>query len=302
MTTVIYHSADYDGIFCREIARKFLPDAELIGWNFGDPPVRPTATDKEVYVLDLPVDKPFGIEPDRIWPGCSNVIWIDHHKSAIESHPKQIPGYRIDGVSACRLAWQWLSQPGSKDVPLNWKARTMPCKQDFVDRTVKEPLAVRLTGEYDIWDKRDPRADTFQYALRSLDISPTQWDGILSTNPCAEDCVEYWLKAGGAAQKYQARIDADVAKHRSFDLKWEGLNFMTINAVRCNSLTFEAAVRNDHDALLGFYWNGKVWTVSLYHAPHRKDIDLSLIAVKYGGGGHKGACGFTCKTLPFTLC
>ena len=26
--TVIYHSADFDGIFCREIARKFLPDAD----------------------------------------------------------------------------------------------------------------------------------------------------------------------------------------------------------------------------------------------------------------------------------
>ena len=37
--TVIYHSADYDGIFCREIAHKFLPDAELIGWNFGDVPL-----------------------------------------------------------------------------------------------------------------------------------------------------------------------------------------------------------------------------------------------------------------------
>ena len=35
-TTVIHHSADFDGIFCREIARKFLPDAELIGWDFGD--------------------------------------------------------------------------------------------------------------------------------------------------------------------------------------------------------------------------------------------------------------------------
>ena len=32
-TTVIHHSADFDGLFCREIARKFLPGAELIGWN-----------------------------------------------------------------------------------------------------------------------------------------------------------------------------------------------------------------------------------------------------------------------------
>ena len=27
-----------DGLFCREIARKFLPNAELIGWDFGIKP------------------------------------------------------------------------------------------------------------------------------------------------------------------------------------------------------------------------------------------------------------------------
>jgi nanoRNase/pAp phosphatase (c-di-AMP/oligoRNAs hydrolase) len=52
-----------------------------------------------------------------------------------------------------------------------------------------------------------------------------------------------------------------------------------------------------HDALMGFYYNGNGWTFSLYHAKHRTDLDLSAIAVKYGGGGHRGACGFTTKSL-----
>lgn len=38
---------------------------------------------------------------------------------------------------------------------------------------------------------------------------------------------------------------------------------------------------------------------SLYHAPGKEHIDLSLIAVKHCGCGHKGACGFRVKTLPF---
>ena len=51
-TTVIYHSADFDGIFCREIARKFLPDAELIGWNYGEQ--EPVVTGREtLYMLDI---------------------------------------------------------------------------------------------------------------------------------------------------------------------------------------------------------------------------------------------------------
>jgi hypothetical protein len=59
------------------------------------------------------------------------------------------------------------------------------------------------------------------------------------------------------------------------------------------------AVRPEHEGLFGFNWTGKKWRVSLYHAPHRTDIDLSVIAVKYGGGGHRGACGFRCDKLPF---
>lgn len=55
--------------------------------------------------------------------------------------------------------------------------------------------------------------------------------------------------------------------------------------------------RADFDGI--FYWNGATWTVSLYHAAHRKDLDLSAIAVKYGGGGHRGACGFRAAKLPF---
>lgn len=53
---------------------------------------------------------------------------------------------------------------------------------------------------------------------------------------------------------------------------------------------------------MGFYRTAKGWTVSLYHAKHRTDLDLSAIATKFGGGGHRGACGFQCETLPFLDC
>ncbi len=107
-TIVVYHRSDYDGIFCREIAKKFLPEAELIGWEYGDEtPAVPNDTD--LYILDLSV--PALMDHPRL-------IWIDHHKSAMEKFHHGIPGYRIDGVAACRLAWQWFSHP---DSPFNKK-------------------------------------------------------------------------------------------------------------------------------------------------------------------------------------
>ena len=51
--------------------------------------------------------------------------------------------------------------------------------------------------------------------------------------------------------------------------------------------------------MLSFIWRKGQWTVSLYST--KSDIDVSIIAKNYGGGGHKGASGFQCKELPFKL-
>jgi hypothetical protein len=333
-TTVIYHSADMDGIFCREIARKFLPDAELIGWDFADK-LLPIPLEGLIYILDLPADRPFGLNyaVTESVPGAirERLIWIDHHKSSIETHPTNIPGYQIDGVAACRLAWVYFTALE------RYKAQTLtadftwlqghypwPTKQDFIDRKVEEPLAVRLAGEYDIWDKRDPDAEVFQFGLRSMELDG-RWNDLLCYNPkmsvdevsalvdvghqgmlhpdgtVTPPLVLTLLENGKLLQTYQQRNDKGVVEKYSFLAIWEDLKFLCLNTTRFNSLTFAAkdVPETGHDALLGFNWNGRVWTVSLYHANHRKDLDLSVIAKKWGGGGHRGAAGMTMKSLPF---
>jgi hypothetical protein len=304
-TTVIHHSADFDGIFCREIARKFLPaDTEFIGWDFKDQPLEiPIGP---IYILDLPVDRVFGFDYKVVGnkrgpqhpPG---LFWIDHHKSSIESHPTDIPGYRIDGVAACRLAWQWFStieQHKDEDLAENWKS--LPTYEQFKNREVIEPLSVRLAGEYDIWDKRDERAEVFQFGLRTVESGADFWESLLQYDGVGEKAVFELLENGYILQSYQRRNDASTM-HRSFMVEFDGLKFLALNTARCNSLTFATkdAPETGHDALMGFYWDGKAFNVSMYHAKHRTDIDLSLIAVKRGGGGHRGACGFRSDKLPF---
>jgi len=311
MNTVIYHSADFDGLFCLAIARKFLPDTTFIGWNFGDPPLDiPTGT---IYVLDLPVDRVFGFKytPENrnqnppLQPG--GLIWIDHHKSSIETHPVTIPGYRIDGVAACRLAWQWFANEGRFDMDA-------PTLEHYVDRRVTEPRAVRLAGEYDVWDKRDPDAELFQHGLRSVDLdSPvypvpgtsTWWDELLRVPSQAErsivggTVVDALLERGKSLQYARTAENASIIKELGFTFQWEGLTWLACNHARYNSLLFTAGLRPDHDACFGFKWTVNAWSISLYHAPGREHHDLSSIAKKYGGGGHRGACGFLTSTLPF---
>lgn len=296
--TVVYHSADMDGIFCREIAKKFLPsDTEFIGWNHGDDPL--PVPDGKIYVLDLPVDRVFGINIQNAWQGCfgadTDIVWIDHHKSSIESHPAEIPGYRIDGVAACRLAWQWFSIPlleRDEVIPL-------PSKEQFIGRNVIEPWAVRLAGEYDIWDKRDPNAELFQHGLRSEELYPVTWDALLSDSIEDEATVTRLLNQGRALQFARTKENESIIKEIGFTIEFEGMKMLACNAARYNSHLFTAGLKPEHEACFGFKWTGKTWSVSLYHAPGNEHHDLSLIAKKYGGGGHRGACGFQTDKLPF---
>lgn len=289
-TTVIHHNADFDGLFCREIARKFIPDAELIGWDYGQPKI-PVPTGN-FYILDL--------SPECLACGASyafdQCVWIDHHKSAIEKFNPLISGYRIDGVAACRLAWQWFNQ-GLESYPVNCPST----KQPYFERKVMEPLAVCLAGEYDIWDKRDPNAELFQHGLRSRELTPEIWARLLgdAQDPKDDETVLDLLNGGEVLQYARTKENESVIKTAGFTCQWEGLTFLCCNAARYNSQLFTAGVKPEHDALLGFAWRGDKWTVSLYHAPGKEHHDLSLIAVKHGGGGHRGACGFLTKTLPF---
>lgn len=308
-TTVIYHSADFDGLFCREIARKLLPpDTVFIGWDFGGKPICLDGVEGTVYVMDLPMDRPFGFqfgsEDDQftrrqaILLGTLDVIWIDHHKSSLETCPDDIAGYRIDGVAACRLAWQWFQEDQVSH--RTGESPQLPDRRQFIDRVVSEPLAVRLAGEYDIWDKRDPNAEIFQFGLRSRELTDTDWAEMLRPIQEGDEVINSMLHDGLLLQSYQQRNDASTMS-RSYLLEFEGLKFLALNTARCNSLTFDVkdVPETGHDALMGYYFDGEKWNVSLYHAKHNTGIDLSQIATKHKGGGHSGACGFRSDKLPF---
>lgn len=297
-TTVIYHSADFDGIFCREIARKFLPEAELIGWDYGNPKV-PMPTAGPIYILDLSPECVEGLVAcdALVFPEALRVVWIDHHASAIKRYRFDIPGYRIDGVAACRLAWQWfVYEACAYDPHTNPQDPLLPIKEDYIGRQVLEPSAVRLAGEYDIWDKRDPNAELFQHGLRSRDLE-TLWPSLLTVGDDAT--VRYLLERGEGIQYAQTRQNESIIKAAGFTIEFEGLKFLACNHARYNSHLFAAGLTPDHDGCFGFAWRDGHWNVSLYHAPGKEHHDLSQIAVKYGGGGHRGACGFRIKSLPF---
>lgn len=286
-STVIYHSADYDGMMSGAIMQFALSHGgvvpTMIGWDYGQPEPE-VSPDENLYIVDLAV------------PGLMNhprLCWIDHHQTSIEKYDRpDLPGIRIDGVAACRLCWQWqlcadLAPGGS-----------LPTKEQYVNREVEEPSIIRLLGEYDVWDDRNSWARPLQLGLQASGYKLEFFLDLLQHNAThpgdVEDHVFEHIQEGQAIQKYNAVTNKKMVNERGYRLKFEGLDFIALNHSVGNSILFEGYdAIEEVDACLLWRWDGSKVVVSLYHTPHRKDIDLSEIARKLGGGGHRGACGFT---------
>lgn len=171
-------------------------------------------------------------------------------------------------------------------------------KQDFYEFKVTEPTLIRLAGMYDVWDHRDPDAKALQFGLRSLD---QQGFGALvhyqlACGP-AEQVDELYLKpvikAGHAIKSYCDKQNDEYSATYSRTLDWEGLRFCCLNiGQRGNSDLVRGGLKPEHQAIFAWRHTGDGVMVSLYHAPGHEDLDLSAIAKRYGGGGHRGACGF----------
>lgn len=164
-----------------------------------------------------------------------------------------------------------------------------------------EPYAVRLAGEYDIWDKRDPNAELFQHGLKSEKVdfqTLLEWP--------EENAGKYTvrlLNQGRGIAFARANEYREVILEQGYDVVLEGRTYLACNSheLDIRSQLFEAGIKPHHEGLLGFTFTGTDWRVSLYGVPG-KDVDHSETAKKYGGGGHKNACGFRVKTLPFLPC
>jgi len=288
-----YHSADLDGQCSGAIIKYTQPDCEMIAIDYGQPFPWELITDPNevIWMIDFCL-QPFS---DMVkLDGLCRLYWIDHHKSAIEEYHRFA---RENGVfkpdrahvelrtdyAACELTW--MTQVPSR----------------------KMPEAVHLLGRYDIWkDQETPGALQFQYGMRlQPDTRPESyiWRELFASGTLPEDLRTYnkvleIKRKGATCLSYERQQNEKFIQAYGFDVEFEGLKCVAANRGMSNSLLFESVWNHEkYDAMLMFAWKDGQYTVSLYS--DKPGIDVSVVAKKYGGGGHVGSSGFQCATLPF---
>ena len=274
-TLVFYHGKDFDGLCSGAVVKFFIPSAELRPINYGNEFPMEECWGNIVYMCDYSL-QPFErmIELAK----TSTLCWIDHHLSAKLDYEKQgriIVGLREIGTAACELTWNY-----------------------FTKQREKPPAGIHLLSRYDTWDL-DEAVLQFQYGMRAiqppiLDANHPVWREIIFSNL---DILEV-MNEGRTILRYKAYEDARTMQN-SFVIDFDGLRTLCVNVGFTTSQMFEPIYNPDeHDLMLAFALTKRgLWTVSLRST--KDHIDCSIIAKKYGGGGHKQAAGFQTKELFF---
>lgn len=276
----IYHSRDLDGYCSGAIVKKKYPDAVLIGYDYGQPfPWDDIPMFEPVIMVD--VSMPMADMEKLAKHSGKKLTWIDHHKSAIDEYESYIlPNTGIsgltpvllDGLAACELTWYYL----------------------FHDHDI--PLAVEMLGKYDTW-RKDAVWETvilpFQFGMRLICNSPETFPKELFLSRDEEilnSRLHGIIQSGHTILDYQRKENEKVAKG-AFELKFEGLRAICMNTTFFNSDAFSSVYdESKHDVMIPFKYNGKEWICSLYTT--KQEVDCSVLAKKYGGGGHASASGF----------
>jgi len=294
MIYAFYHSEDLDGHCSGAIVKFFYnqigKEVTLIPFNYNNEIKITFQKEDIVYFTDVvpnPFNRLYEIEKD-----VSKVIIFDHHKSFIESPEGQYFSQRNHNklqtdFSGCQLTWQGL----------------FPAER-------KTPVIVTLLGEYDRWNDSDTimwssQILPFQFGIRLDKTDPVDnfdyWNTWFSMKlPWAR--VQDVITKGCTVLRYQdlqnERIMTSSFEHTIVLIKEEiEYKCLCVNATFRNSDLFKSKWDATKYNFMVVYSEVKkgLWGFSAYTT--RDDMDASMFAKQFGGGGHKKAAGWILKDL-----
>jgi oligoribonuclease NrnB/cAMP/cGMP phosphodiesterase (DHH superfamily) len=275
----IYHIADHDGKGSAAIVKNRFPEAELLGLNHDmEIPYEEIEKHDKIVICDFALPVKYMLELNK----KIDFTWIDHHISVIKEYDElmatgdyePIKGIRKVGTAALVLTWQYF----------------------YPEKEL--PEGIRLLGLNDIYDLRDRRVRPFEYAMQTNGINrPTDkvWSQLINS----EVDIKSWVEKGNAILSWVRHRNYRLVRGMAFESEYQGLKCICANMAQGQSEFFDSLdnIKN-YDFMVIFFMNKKnSWNLTFYTA--KDNVDVSKIAMQFGGGGHAKAAGASSlKELP----
>ena len=255
---VIYHANCTDGFGAAYAAWKCLGNkAEYCAAKHGDPP--PDIAGKNVAILDFSFNNKTTKEMIK---SAEALIVIDHHKSAmVELH--DISNTLFDmNKSGAMLAWEFF-HPGKEP-----------------------PKFIKYIEDRDLWKWELPYSKEFAAAF---DMVPFDFEefSLFEDDSVFDDAV----KRGSYILAYSKTVIKKVCEN-AVERTYDGKKVLVVNSSHWMSEIGSHLSPNCDFALIWYYDHASNNTKVSLRSFH-DHVDVSEIAKKHAGGGHKKAAGFT---------
>ncbi len=260
---VIYHGACRDGFGAAWCVWRRFPGSEFVPAFYGAEP--PDVTGRDVVMVDFsyPLDVMTALAD-----ACASLLVLDHHKTAEAaltgfSHSKANVEFDMNR-SGAGMAWDHFF-PGQ---PRPWIV-------DYVE-------------DRDLWRHALPDGPAVNAFLGTLRYDFEHW--YQTSRLAAEDVV----KLGQVVEDKIRHYVIEVAKN-AVRINFEGYDVPIVNAPQVDISELVGFLSGTERFAMG-WWQRSDGMFS-YSLRSRGDFDVSELAKRHGGGGHKNAAGFLSSRL-----
>lgn len=265
----IYHDPCPDGFTAAwAVWRRYGDDVQYIGAKYGDP--LPDVDGKRVLLVDFSYKREQML---TLAVRAASVTVLDHHLSAEKDFGDLLLDGSVDGVfdmtkSGARLAWEW-AHP-DEDVP----------------------MLVQFVEDRDLWRFKLTGTEEFCEWLNTVERSFDQWNSVrtFTKNP---DGLNQAIRTGKIlVDKFNREADA-IMKSTLQWLEIDGHKVPVCNApyMYASRIGNELVKKENAPFAATFFINPDGDKLFSLRSLDSK-VNVSEVAVKFGGGGHRNASGF----------
>lgn len=265
MRYVLYHSNCYDGFGAAFAAwKKFgYENTKYIPVTYGEPP--PEMLDaNEIYIVDFSYDADI-LESLAM---VADVTVLDHHKTAeaklAQFKDSNNPKVLFDmNRSGALITWEYFHAGFGIEVP----------------------RLIQHISDRDLWTYKIPGSREVHAALVSLPFDFEIWDKL---------DTEKLIVEGEACLRFQSQLVQNIVA-KSWLAPLDEYVVPVVNTASPWSEVGEALIDQHPECPFAACFTVRDSYIQ-WSLRSRGDFDVSTIAKKYGGGGHKNAAGFSAPT------
>jgi oligoribonuclease NrnB/cAMP/cGMP phosphodiesterase (DHH superfamily) len=276
----IYHGNCNDGFAAAWAVRAALGvEVEFHSGVYGKEP--PNVTGRDVLLVDFSYKRPVLV---KMALEARSIVIIDHHKTAAEDlsdFPEPVPF--IEWINHRHP----LNSDGNIFALFDMERSGAGLTYDFFFADIERPHFINYIEDRDLWRKKIPNSDEFTIALSSYPHDFNVWDNLVYRH-------EQLITEGKHIYLYYRQC-VEKLKNSSYDTQIDGYPCKIVNSPPffASDVAGELAEKTN----FGVCYFEVEKNIFQYSLRSRSDFDVSQIAKKFGGGGHKAAAGFTVPIL-----